>query len=293
MRIIAGNTHLHTLNLSRTCVTSDGLALLCFNPHLSRLELNQCNQLEQTIPALRSLCNLQHVSLSQSRSVSPCHIISALRNATKITYLDLSWCQGAAGSTRRALLTLPQLQQLHVLSLDNARLPVELFTCVLLLPKISRLGACGYAFPSASDIPFALLTTIFRVPIASTAQDQARPRGCEPGRLTRTSTSALEAAVAASTGSVVSAAGAKAVTVAATPNAIGLMGTESASVPENHFDGPAAPMRMPALLLPRLHGLTSLRLRWANVRILPLLAFLFLNERILCLIYNALITHAG
>eukprot|EP00892_Ulva_mutabilis_P006583 jgi/Ulvmu1/4297/UM002_0017.1 len=263
MRIVAGNTQLHTLNLSKTCVTSGGLALLCFNPHLSRLELDECRQLDLSIPALQSLSSLQHVSVSGSRFLSPCHIISALKDATKITYLDLSWCQGSAGSSHRALLSLPRLQQLSILSLDNACVPVELFTCILLLPRISKVGACGYVFPCTDDIPFALLSKIFRVPSASTAED-ALLTGRAVRRIQGASTSAVQVASMRGVQPVVDTE-VKAANVDATSTQMRPAGSGSSVELDNYFDGPAAPMRTPALLLMRLQALTSLHLRWANV----------------------------
>jgi len=277
MRTISKNTHLHTLNLSNTCVTSDGLASLCFNPHLSKLELNGCKQLSQSIPALRSLSNLQHVSLSQSRFLSPCHVISALKNATKMTYLDLSWCQGSAGSVRRALLTLPQLQQLHVLHLDNACLPVEVFACVLLLPRISRLGACGYAFPPVSDIPLALLTKIFRVRPASMAGQAALITSAGPGYVQGNTRLAVYASPTADLASAAHT-GAQCCSETVTKPLLAdgrSLATLKAGIPpyspSDILDDPILPMCTPALLLPRMHSLTSLHLRWANVRFIPLL----------------------
>lgn len=281
MRIIAENTRLHSLNLSKTCVSSDGLASLCFLPHLSKLELNDCKNLSQSIPSLRSLSNLEHVSVSQSRLLSPCHIISALKNATSLSYLDLSWCQSSAGSARRALVTIPRLQKLNTLYMDNACLPVELFTSVLLLPNISRLGACGYSFPAATDIPLALLMRLFRVPSTTKMVDEQIQSAFPLLRIPATfvgnyvgvaiPTCQLGGRSPNFTASVRGASGVDAAQQSANSddcaNGIPLAGDR---LLENQFDGPAAPLQAPALWLQRLSSLTMLRLRWANVRILHL-----------------------
>lgn len=274
---IAENTQLHSLNLSNTSITSDGLASLSGLLHLSKVELNQCEKLNEAIPVLKSLINLQHVSVSQSRQLSPCYIISSLKNATKITYLDLSWCQSSAGSARRALVTLPKLQQLHTLCMDNACLPVELFTSVLLLPNLSRLGACGHSFPTSTDIPLALLTRLFRVPVSSTVRDEQHQ--CSSPRIqANTAEDSGEEMVS----SLTAPANAHGCIASASILARTVVGDQArrhdksmSGAPtnkaawENHFDGPAMPFHTPTWLLQRLTTLTSLRLRWANVRTSP------------------------
>lgn len=106
---------LKRLNLSNTAITAEGLLALPRFPHLAALTVEKCRRVHGSVPGLQALPSLESLSFSRSVEVSATAVLSSLRNCTRLTALDLSWCKGAQQPYHLALEGCRNLRHLQVL----------------------------------------------------------------------------------------------------------------------------------------------------------------------------------